>query len=486
MSRRIVSACLLCLIVAAQASPCTIISGRAKDGSVWVGNNEDWSFDFETYLNVLPREGNLFGAITFTYAAPDTPTQGGVNEKGLFYDFNSVPFAPDSDYEGRDIKKDFPGGDEAFCLHILRRCSTVKDVLELLKRYRVSFLVEAQMHLADRQGNLAIVNADSVLLSRGESQVSTNFNVGTKANSPDAKTCWRFPIAERLIRERGAGLDNFREILDATQQYRYFSTIYSNIVNLSTGDIYFYYAGDFQKAVHIKLGELLSEGKRSYPIRSLFPDAPIVKVWDAYRAQGAEKAVELFRQLEGGMPEKRRSEVLRHIFLSCLLTTSKYADSMIFFDEWERVNRGLDEAASFYGAFVRLSNGGYEKGKELLARQVKVDATDERAQRGYPQRAARLLARLEGAKPEGANARFELKGHKDAKFVSLYLPNRPPVFYFLLKTDDGWAGDFKMPEGEIYYSFMVDGKMMLDPSNPRSEEYAGEDGKLRLNVKIVK
>ena len=486
MNKRILSACLLCLIMASQALPCTIISGKTKDGVVWVGNNEDWTFDFETYLNVLPRDGKLFGAISFTYGGPDTAIQGGLNERGLFFDFNSVPLAPISDYEGRDSKKDFPGGDDAFCLHMLRQCSTVIDVLEMLKRYRLNFLVEAQMHLADRQGNLAIVNADSVLLTRDRSQVSTNYNVGTKTNSSESRACWRFPIAERLIRERGVSLDNFRDILDATQQYQYFSTIYSNIVNLATGDIYFYYAGDFQKAVHIKLGDLLSKGKRSYSMRTLFPDAPIVKVWNTYQAQGAEKAVELFRQLDEGIPEKRRSEILRHIFLSCLLTTNKYADSRLFFDEWERINKGQDEAANFYSTFVHLSNGDYDKAKELLAQQVKVNATDERAQRGYPAMAARLLARLEGIKPEGANVRFELKGYEHAKFVSVYFPNKSPVYYFLLKTDEGWAGDFKLPAGQLHYSFMVDGKMMLDPSNPRSEDYASEDGKLRLNVKVVK
>jgi hypothetical protein len=486
MKRRIIAACLFCLLIASQAMPCTIISGKTKDGVVWVANNEDWTFDFETYLNVLPREGKLLGAISFTYGSPDTAIQGGLNERGLFFDFNAVPSVPISHYEGRASKKEFPGGDEAFCLHILRNCSTVIDVLELLKRYRIDFLLEAQMHLADKFGSLAIVNADSVLLTRGKSQVTTNYNIGTKANSSESKACWRFPIAERLIRERGVSLDNFRDILDATQQYRYFSTIYSNIMNLATGEIYFYYAGDFQKSFQIKLGDLLNKGKRSYPMRSLFPDAPIVKVWNAYQEQGAEKAVELFRQLQDGIAEKRRSEIMRHIFLSCLLTANRYGDARIFFDEWEKVNKGQDEAANFYSAFVHLSNGDYEKAKELLAQQVKVDATDERAQRGYPARAARLLARLQGAKPEGANARFELKGYEQARFVSLYLPNRSPVYYFLLKTDEGWAGDFTMPQGQIHYSFMVDGKMMLDPSNPRSEDYTGEDGKFRLNVKAVK
>jgi hypothetical protein len=31
---------------------------------------------------------------------------------------------------------------------------------------------------------------------------------------------------------------------------------------------------------------------------------------------------------------------------------------------------------------------------------------------------------------------------------------------------DGWAGDFVLPAGDVYYSFLVDGKMISDPANP--------------------
>lgn len=84
----------LALVSAFIAQPCTIVSGTAEDGTVWAGNNEDYIFDFHTYLNVLPPEGDLLGAVSFTYGSPDAFIQGGSNEAGLFFDFNALPAMP--------------------------------------------------------------------------------------------------------------------------------------------------------------------------------------------------------------------------------------------------------------------------------------------------------------------------------------------------------------------------------------------------------
>jgi hypothetical protein len=490
MKRRLSLAGLICVLATAQVLPCTIISGRARDGAVWAGNNEDWAFDFDTYLNVLPREGKRLGAISFTYDSPNSAIQGGVNEAGLFFDYNAVPGVPTSAYEGWDKKRDFPGAD-AIADYVLRNCATVLEALEVFKQYRDPGLLESQMHLADRQGNLAIVNADSVRLTRSSAQITTNFNACTKAESAEARACWRFPIAERMLKARGVSLDSFRDILDATQQPRFVSTIYANIVNLATLDLYLYYAGDFQHAAQFKIADLLAQGKKSYLMRALFAEAPVVRVWDAYQSQGAQAALQLFRGLQGDLPEKRRSEALRHIFSSILFGTNptrprNYADAVAFFDEWAKACGDHDAAANFYGALVRLANGDYDQARRLLTEQVKIDATDEMAQRVYPGKAARLLARLEGRATPGANVRFELKGHADAKFVALWLPDKSAVYAPLVKTADGWAGDFVMPAGKVYYGFMVDGRMILDPANPDTDTHTADDGSYRMSVKVVR
>jgi hypothetical protein len=486
MKAKIFYSWLLFLLIGTQADPCTIISGVDKNGAAWAGNNEDYEFDFETYLNVLPAEQHLLGAITFTYDRPDSFIQGGINEAGLFFDYNALLPVSVSDYEGWDKKKDFPGGDNAVNLYILQHCSTTNQVIDLLKEYRLPALLGSQLHVADRNGNLAVIDADGIRAGTSGYQVSTNFNVFSKASSPQAHACWRFPIATKMMKDGGVNLDNFRQILNATQQYRYYGTIYSNIANLSTGDVYFYYAGDFENPYHFQIKELLTKGKQSLLMRTLFPQAPIVKVWNVYQAEGAQQAITEFRRVTDGSSNKRKSEILRHLFQNCLMMTQKFADAKIFFSEWLKVNGGEDPATNFYASFVELANGDYKQAQALMEKQVKIDAQQDLSQPGYPPRAAKYLERIQGKKPPDANAHFDLKGYQDAKFVALYLPDDVPVYYPLQKTSDGWAGDFVLPSGDVYYSFLVDGKIVADPTNPKLEVYTTEAGGMKLNKIAVK
>ncbi len=82
--------------------------------------------------------------------------------------------------------------------------------------------------------------------------------------------------------------------------------------------------------------------------------------------------------------------------------------------------------------------------------------------------------------------RFELKGYKEAKFVCVAGLNYVAVTDFLLKTQDGWGGDFALKPGKNYYAFLVDGKMTLDPANPEVETVPTEDGVFRMNVKTIR
>jgi hypothetical protein len=486
MTRPIAAAFLLVLLTVAAAWPCTIFSGRTADGITWVGNNEDYIFDFGTYLNVLPREGELLGALTFTYGRPESFIQGGMNEKCLFLDFNALPAVPDSEYAGWGEKTDFPGGDRALVLHILRTCSTVPDVVKLLRRYRLPCLLGGQMHVADGRGNLAIVNADSMCLAQGGWQISTNFNVCTKRGSPEETSCWRFPIAERMMIERGVSLESFRDIAEATQQPRAVSTIYTTIVNLTTGEFYLYYGGDYQNPYRFKVRELLAKGRRSYLMRSLLPDAPVTQTWETYRAKGAKEAVRVLEQSYGGLTGERQAVILRYAFLSCLLLANDYPSAQTFFDAWRGLDGGKHVATSLYGAYVRLTTGDFTGAADLLAKQIAADSSSvEVVRRMYLPGEQSLLARLRGTAPPGANVRFELRGHQDAKFVCVYGLALAPLPSVLLRTPEGWAGDFALPSGKHHYAFVVDGKLILDPANPQHEIAEGVDVAQDLSVKEV-
>lgn len=477
--------CCVISLAGVEAFPCTIISAKTDDGVVWVGNNEDYYFDFNTYLNALPPEGELLGAVSFTYGSPGSFIQGGVNERGLFFDFNALPPVPPSESKDWGERQEFPGGEGKLVMHILRSCSSVHEAIDLIKRYELD-LASAQMHLSDRRGNMAVVNASGIRLSEAKHQVSTNFNVLARGSDSGGRTCWRYPIAQRMLGEQGASFENIRKILDATQQPRFYGTIYSNVINLTSGDVYNYFAGDFEHPFHFMIGDLLRKGKKSYPFRSLFSQAPIVRIWETYQTKGAAEAVALFRESSGTLTEKRRAETLRHIFSSCLLRLNKFRDARIFFDEWLKVSGGRDRATKLYRALIHLSNGDYEGSKAFLREQIEADAVDEPTRMSYPPLANDLLARLEGERPVGSNARFDLKGYQKARFVGLFLVDEVPVLHAMLRTPDGWHGDFALPPGRNPYAFIVDGEMILDSSNSEREAIETEDGRIKLNIKEVK
>jgi len=485
MKRILLTAGIIALLAASIALPCTIISGKTKDGVVWAGNNEDFYFDFNTYLNVLPPEGNLLGAVSFTYGTPDSHIQGGFNEAGLFFDINALPAIPESDWADWGTRKEFPGGEKAFFEHLLRTCPTVQEAIELIKKYEIE-LIYGQVHLADRKGDFAIINNSGIRLSKTNYQISTNFNIFTRGPSDGGRHCWRFPIAAKMFQGREVSLETIRDILDATQQTRLVGTIYSNVISLTTGDAYNYYAGDFKNVYHFNLNKMMKMGKKSYLWRSLFPEAPVVKIWETYLKEGAQAAVEVFRKIKATIPEARQSEVLRHVFSSCLLRENEYPDARVFFDEWLGVSGGKDKLTNLYHGLIHLTNGNVEEAKHHLEEQTKIDAIDEHAKKFDRPYAEIFLGLLEGSKPPGANARFQLKGYQDAHFVCVLGLSYVPIINFLLKTKDGWAADFALAPGTHHYAFLVDGEMVFDPANPNKEEIDTEDGKMTLNVKIVK
>ena len=230
----------------------------------------------------------------------------------------------------------------------------------------------------------------------------------------------------------------------------------------------------------------MKQGKKSYLWRSLFPDVPVVQIWETYLMRGSKAAVEHYRKIQDGMPKERRSETLRHVFSSCILNENKYADAKVFFDEWLDVNTGKDTMMNFYQGLVHLTNGDVNMARKSFASQIQADETGAEGKISSLSAAKAYLDKLNGEKPAGANIRFELRGHQDAKFVCVAGIGWVPVSNFLLKRELGWSADFALPAGKHHYAFLVDGKMLLDPTNPEKEEIDTEDGKMTLNVIVVK
>jgi choloylglycine hydrolase len=273
------------LITGPRVLACTVFF--ASDGkSAVAGSNEDWA-DPNTQMWFIPPTKDTYGIVYFGFGKGQYPAggvsdhkltipeggitkikpedlyglpQGGMNEKGLFFDGASTDVIQVSAAAG---KKTYDGRLEDL---ILRKCATVEEVLQLLETYAFNS-VQGQWMFADRTGDSVIIEAGDVIIrKKGIYQVMTNF-LQSKVE-PANVTCPRFKrVSRSLAEQRDVSVDLVRSLLKVTAQQ---FTTYSTICDLTNGVVYVHHRGDFDRTLKIDLKAELAKGERVVKIESLF------------------------------------------------------------------------------------------------------------------------------------------------------------------------------------------------------------------------
>ena len=214
-----------------QARACTA-DFESAGGAELVGNNEDASMPLSKVW-VVPGEGGKYSRLCLGYAS-DKTIQGGVNEKGLWFDSFSVEAKPIAASPGQKV---FEGD-----MHdrIMAECATVEEAVALLRRYSNPFLSDNMLMVGDRTGASAIIEGNAVLRRRGPYQIITNFR---QSEHPDgSKVCGRYRIAEAMMKaDSHVTIDGMRKILAAVHQEGPVPTVYSYICDLQNGKLYLYH-----------------------------------------------------------------------------------------------------------------------------------------------------------------------------------------------------------------------------------------------------
>jgi hypothetical protein len=231
------------------------------------GNNEDYNF-LSTNILFLPAEEGKFGRVYFGSDVAHFP-QGGMNEKGLFFDgaaVDKVIVVP------RNAGK--PAIKGQLILKAMEECSTVEDVQRLFTYFDFSGPMNGHYLVGDRFGNSMIIEPQAFIKKKGRYQIITNFYQSKIA--PEKITDYRYKIASQLLEQSASlSVDLFRCLLNAThfeQTHGEMSTtLYSYICDLKKGDIYVYNFHNFEEVAKINLEKELKKGKRICPIISLFP-----------------------------------------------------------------------------------------------------------------------------------------------------------------------------------------------------------------------
>ena len=249
---------ILFFFINATVEACTVF--YYSDGKIiLVGNNEDWPEPF-TKIWYYPSEENKYGIVHFGW---DGQPQGGMNEKGLFYDFTYTPFLKVTKSEGKPFY-------EGNLIHkMMQECADIDEAIELLNGYNLKFLERGQLIIGDADGNSAIIEGDSIIYKKGDYQICTNFSQSQYKEG--TYPCDRYNKVDDMLKNNKVDLNLIRDALNETHNEGKYKTQYSNIYDLKNKIIYLYYFHDYDNVVQIDLNAELQKGKRTIDMYELFP-----------------------------------------------------------------------------------------------------------------------------------------------------------------------------------------------------------------------
>lgn len=262
-------ALLIVVLMIKETHPCTFFYA-ATERTALFGSNEDW-ISADSYIWFNPPTKNEYGRIFFGFELFPGQKEpfSGINDQGLCFD---QAMTSNKAYPGKITGETFQGN---IFDKILKECSSVDQVLELLEKYnnlqvQYTYLV---IMFGDRYGNSLIVDCGRV----GEK--TTNFQIAPD-DSKAAEPCQQYQIAHRMLNnsdEISIGL--FKKILANTHvELSSVVTAYSTIFDLRNGKIYIYYFHNFMEEVVLDISKELKQGFRAIELCSLFP--PSVSVQD--------------------------------------------------------------------------------------------------------------------------------------------------------------------------------------------------------------
>ena len=128
------------------SSACSILYYvDSKTGKIYAVNSEDYWLDVDAYIQIEPKSKSKFARLWYGW---DNFAQGGINEKGLFFDAAVTP--EQERIKGYGNPKNNLGD------KILAHCSTVDEALEFLEKEKIA-LNKSHMMFGDKTGKAVVV-----------------------------------------------------------------------------------------------------------------------------------------------------------------------------------------------------------------------------------------------------------------------------------------------------------------------------------------
>lgn len=262
------SFCVFFFLPAFSAFSCTVVLAWEGD-QVWAGNNEDWYKTDAKYWYEPAGKEKAYGALFFGFRGDGRVAQGGMNEEGLFFDGLYI----DKVALKKETRQNRKAAPVHVFKHMLHRAATVEEALAYLDQYFIPFIKSAQIVIADRRGDYAVLNVNGVTRRRLEREsfvVISNFPAEICTPPPG-----KYPDYEQACRlmENSTSVDQplLTAVLETTCQKGAVKSVYSNVFNLTERVATNYYLFDYRRPHVIDLKEDLSAMTKPVYFEELFP-----------------------------------------------------------------------------------------------------------------------------------------------------------------------------------------------------------------------
>lgn len=249
------------LMVSITSKACSILYYiDTKTGKIYVVNNEDYFLDVDAYIQIEPKTKKKYARLWYGW---DDFAQGGINEKGLFFDGATTP--KQKRLKGSKKPKGNLGD------KILARCSSVEEALAYLTKKRIA-LDNAHMMFGDKAGNAVVVewvNGKRKLnWIKNNKLIATNYLLSNKeaGNYP----CYRYKSIENRIEEMERNDDEITllkvgntfgqagQIPQKTENGRMGGTLYTSFINITDNKFFLSYKLSNKNVIKLDLNKEFS------------------------------------------------------------------------------------------------------------------------------------------------------------------------------------------------------------------------------------
>ncbi len=233
-------------------------------GKIYVANNEDYFYNTDAYIQILPRSKKKLARLWYGW---NDFAQGGVNEAGLFFDGAVTP--------NQKVPEGYKGPKGNLGDRILANCKTVEEAIAYLEKEKVA-LNNAHMLFGDRSGDAVVVewvNGQKKMVAIENNRlVMTNFNLSDTPS--DQISCPRYLAIEKEIdrlettktpidlKMVGNAVAKAVQVPVKNAEGKEGGTLYTSFINITDMKFVLAYKLDNSKVTQLDLNQEFSKGKK--------------------------------------------------------------------------------------------------------------------------------------------------------------------------------------------------------------------------------